>query len=170
MTPIAAFTLAAILALFLTPLGVRLAWVSGYLDHPEARKLHTAATPLLGGFVVFVAALVGWLMVGRPGSTASEFLFLIAGAIVALSVGLWDDRFGMSIGTKLVGQAIAVGLLLSSGNVPDLGLPAPANAAITLVMLVALMNAVNFLDNMNGVVSGLAAIALAGFAWGSWER
>ena len=170
MGPLAAFALATFLALLLTPLGVRLAWVSGYLDHPEARKLHTSATPLLGGMVVFVASLAGWLVVTRAAALQNEVVCLLLGAVVALAVGLWDDRFSMGVGTKIAGQASAVGLLLASGNVPDLGLPLLANAAITMIMLVALMNAVNFLDNMNGIVAGLSAIALAGFAWSSWER
>ena len=170
MGPFAAFALATFLALLLTPLGVRLAWVSGYLDHPEARKLHTSATPLLGGMVVFIAAIAGWLIVTRASVLQNEVLCVLLGAIVALAVGLWDDRFGMGIGVKLVGQVTAAGLLLASGHIPDLGLPSWLNIAISLLCLVGLMNAVNFLDNMNGVIAGLSAIALAGFAWGSWQR
>src|SRR5262245_57947379 len=117
MGPLAAFALATFVALLLTPLGVRLAWASGYLDHPEARKLHTAATPLLGGMVVFIAAIVGWLVVTRAAVLQNEVLCLLLGAVVALGVGLWDDRFGMSIGIKLVGQIAAVGFLLASGHV-----------------------------------------------------
>jgi UDP-GlcNAc:undecaprenyl-phosphate/decaprenyl-phosphate GlcNAc-1-phosphate transferase len=170
MGPFAAFALATFLALLLTPLGVRLAWVSGYLDHPEARKLHTAATPLLGGMVVFIAAIVGWLIVTRATILQNEVLCLLLGAVVALAVGLWDDRFGMTIGVKLVGQVTAAGLLLASGHVPELGLAPWLNLAITMFCLVGLMNAVNFLDNMNGVIAGLSAIALTGFAWDSWQR
>ena len=170
MGPLAAFALATFLALLLTPLGVRLAWVSGYLDHPEARKLHTSATPLLGGMVVFIAAIVGWLIVTRASVLQNEVLCLLLGAVVALAVGLWDDRFGMSIGVKLVGQLVAAGLLLASGHVPDLGLPVWLNIGISLFCLVGLMNAVNFLDNMNGVIAGLSAIALAGFSYDSWQR
>jgi UDP-GlcNAc:undecaprenyl-phosphate GlcNAc-1-phosphate transferase len=171
MVLIAAFALALVLALFLTPLGVRLAWVSGYLDHPEARKLHTSATALLGGSVVFVSALVAWLVsLGRPTTPAAGSLCLLGGAAVILTVGLWDDRFNMGVGLKLLGQLAASVLVLASGHVPDLGLPPLANIALTIVALMALMNAVNFLDNMNGMVAGLAAIALVGFAWGSVER
>jgi len=170
MGPLAAFVLATSFALLLTPLGVRLAWASGYLDHPEARKLHTAATPLLGGMVVFVAAFVGWLAVTHATALPNDIVWLILGAVVALTVGLWDDRFTMGIRTKLAGQVTAAGLLLASGNVPNLGLPAPLNVTIALIALVALMNAVNFLDNMNGLLGGLAAIALVGFALGSGER
>jgi len=170
MGPLAAFALATFAALLLTPLGVRLAWVSGYLDHPEARKLHTAATPLLGGMVVFVAAVVGWLIVTHASVLQNEVLCLLLGGVVALGVGLWDDRFGMSIGIKLVGQIVAVGFLLASGHVPHLGLPLWLDLAVSIFCLVGLMNAVNFLDNMNGVIAGLSAIALAGFAWSSWQR
>jgi UDP-GlcNAc:undecaprenyl-phosphate/decaprenyl-phosphate GlcNAc-1-phosphate transferase len=168
---VAAFALALILALLLTPLGVRLAWVSGYLDHPEARKLHTSATALLGGTVVFVSALVSWLIyLGRPSAPENGVLYIMGGAAVVLLVGLWDDRFNLGVGIKLIGQLSAAGLLLASGLVPDLGLGAFANVAVTLLALVALMNAINFLDNMNGMVAGLSAIALTGFAAGSIQH
>jgi UDP-GlcNAc:undecaprenyl-phosphate GlcNAc-1-phosphate transferase len=168
---IAAFGLALVLSLLLTPLGVRLAWASGCLDHPEARKLHTSATALLGGTVVFVSALLAWLArLERPASTNTQSLLILGGAALILAVGLWDDRFGLSVALKLLGQAVAAGLLLASGNVPDFGMPPVANVIVVVLALVALMNAMNFLDNMNGMVAGLSAIALAGFAWGSVER
>jgi UDP-GlcNAc:undecaprenyl-phosphate GlcNAc-1-phosphate transferase len=168
----AIFPLAAALALVLTPLAIRLAWVVGFLDHPEARKLHTSATALLGGAAIFVAAL-GAAFVGgirHAGRWEVDALALLGGGLVSLLVGLWDDRFGMEPLVKLLGQGIAVGLLLVSGAVPDLHLGTVANAAVAVFVLIALMNAVNFLDNMNGVVAGLSAIALAGFAWGSALR
>jgi UDP-GlcNAc:undecaprenyl-phosphate GlcNAc-1-phosphate transferase len=167
-----AFAAAVLLSLLLTPLGIRLAWVTGYLDHPEARKLHTSATALLGGAVVFAVALAVWLcahlILNRPAD--SEATFLVAGAMVALGLGLWDDRFGMNPLLKLAGQAAAAGILLVSGAVPDFGLGFPWDGMIAVLGIVALMNAVNFLDNMNGMVAGLAAIALAGFGWLSAER
>ena len=172
MVHIAAFALALLFALVLTPLGVRLAWVSGYLDHPEARKLHTSATALLGGTVVFVSALLGWLAIlsDRSADPGHPVFYLLGGAAVALILGLWDDRFSMGVPLKLLGQSAAAGILMASGNVPDLGLPTVLNVLFTMLALVGLMNAINFLDNMNGMVAGLAAIALAGFAWGSIER
>ena len=159
-----AFLLALILSLVLTPVGTRLAWATGYLDHPEARKLHTTATALLGGAVVFFCALIAWmtsLNVHTVFAFSSEALFIFSGGCLALLLGMWDDRFGMGPRVKFLGQATAAALLLSSGHIPDFGMPVLLNAALALVSLVALMNAVNFLDNMNGVVSGLAAIGLA---------
>ena len=168
----AAFVIALVLALVLTPAGIRVAWAVGYLDHPEARKRHTSATALLGGVVVFVAALAAWVAVAivlrRPAHSGGVFMF--AGALVALLVGLWDDRFGMRPWVKLTGQSAAAGALLASGRIPELGLPFALEVAIALLAIVGLMNAVNFLDNMNGMVGGLAAVTLMAFAWTSAQR
>src|SRR6476660_713325 len=113
------FVLAILFALALTPPGIRFAWAIGYLDHPEARKLHTSATALLGGIVVFVSALAAWLaeiLLHRTGPDP-EALFLLGGALVALLVGLWDDRFGMRPSLKLLGQGSAAVVLMASGAI-----------------------------------------------------
>ena len=167
-----AFGLAFLFSLILTPAGVRLAWATGYLDHPEARKLHTSAIALLGGVAVFASALAAWgvLDLVRGGGAEREALFLFAGAPIVLALGLWDDRHGMNPAVKLAGQALAAAALMASGRLPGLGLPAPVEAVLTLIGLVALMNAVNFLDNMNGMVGGLGAITLAAFAFTSAAR
>jgi UDP-GlcNAc:undecaprenyl-phosphate GlcNAc-1-phosphate transferase len=154
---------------------VRIAWATGCLDHPEARKLHTAATALLGGAAVFVSALLAWLIAlrlgGRPIEPAGPRVpLLVAGAAIALAWGMWDDRQGMGVPLKLVGQVLASMCVVAAGAVPDLGLPAPVEALLTVFALVALLNAVNFLDNMNGMIAGFAAIGLAGFAWHSVQR
>jgi UDP-GlcNAc:undecaprenyl-phosphate GlcNAc-1-phosphate transferase len=171
--PVAAFLpLALAAALIVTPLAIRLAWAVGYLDHPEARKLHTSATALLGGVGIFVAALGAALAGGilRFHGSGLDAPRLLAGAVVALLLGLWDDRFGMHPFFKLAGQGLAAALLLSSGPIPDLHLGAAASVTIAMLALVALMNAVNFLDNMNGMVPGLAALVLVTFASGSLMR
>ena len=170
----AAFALALLLALVLTPLGVRLAWATGYLDHPEARKLHTAATALLGGVAVWVsagaAAVLALRLVGAPGASGTPGPLLALGGLIALGWGLWDDRFGMGVLPKLVGQGLAGACLVASGAVVPLGLPGWLDAGVTVFAMVALLNAINFLDNMNGMVAGWAGIAMLGFAWGSILR
>jgi len=168
----AAFLIALAAGLSLTPIGIRLAWATGYLDHPEARKLHTSATPLLGGFIVFVCATLAWALVSlhalhRPGP---ELRAVISGAIVAVAIGMWDDRFGMWPLAKLLGQAGAAMLLVGGTRMAHIGLPGPGDWLFTVVSVVALMNATNFLDNMNGMVGGITAIAMAAFAWDSAYR
>ncbi len=171
--PLAALPLAAVLSWLLVPLVIRVALAIGFLDHPEARKLHTAATPLLGGVSVFIAALIAWGVAMRmlPHAPADwEAYYLLTGAAIALGVGVWDDRFGMQPSVKMLGQAAAGTMLLAAGVTPELGLPVGIEAMLALVALVALMNAVNFLDNMNGMVGGISALTLAAFAWTSLER
>src|SRR5689334_2388446 len=142
MALLSPFVLAVLFALLLTPLGIRLAWAVGYLDHPEARKLHTSATALLGGVVVFASALAGWALAlaltRRPAG--SEPAFLVAGALIALVLGLWDDRFGMRPSLKLLGQASAAVAFMASGAIPNLGLPVAVDVFLTLLALIALMN------------------------------
>lgn len=173
LAPLVAFAGAAVLSFALMPLGIRLAWAIGWLDHPQARKLHTDAIAVLGGGVVFTAAVIAWAA-ALPATVHSpanwEAWYLLGGAAVTLGVGLIDDRFGMQPGVKMLGQAAAATMLIAGGLVPDIGLPVGIEAALTMVALLALMNAVNFLDNMNGMIGGLAPIALIGFAWTSLER
>jgi UDP-GlcNAc:undecaprenyl-phosphate GlcNAc-1-phosphate transferase len=168
----AAFLLALALALAATPLATRLAWAVGYLDHPEARKLHTSATALLGGVAVFGCALASWGVSAKWLGVGADrqALLLMAGALIALLLGLWDDRFGMQPGVKLLGQAAAATAVLASGASLGIGLPPAIEWPLALLLVVALMNAVNFLDNMNGMVGGMAAVALAAFAWHSASR
>lgn len=161
---ILAFAIALILALLLTPLAVRAAWATGYLDHPDARKLHTSATALLGGVVVFVcgllAAALAHLLV--PGLRDPEWWVVSLGALLSLGLGMWDDRFGMSPLLKLAGQAVAAAIL-AGATVGFTGAGAPMAVAVVF-LVVALMNAINFLDNMNGMIGGLSAVLLVAFA------
>src|SRR5262249_17251378 len=157
----------------LAPLGVRVAWAVGWLDQPAARKLHTTATAMLGGAVVFVAAIATWLLllgVGPHSTPRRGARYPLAGAALTPRRAPRGGREPLRRGTKMLGQAAAATMLIAGGLVPDLGLPVGIEAALTLVALVALMNAVNFLDNMNGMIGGLAAIALGGFAWTALER
>ena len=172
MPAVAAFPAAFALGLLVIPLTIRLAWAVGYLDHPEARKLHTSATALLGGLGIFVVALGVALAAGILSAGGWHFhgFGLIGGALVAMLVGLWDDRFGMHPLIKLLGQGFAVALMLGSGAIPDLRLGPIGNPVATVFVMISLMNAVNFLDNMNGMVAGLSAIAFSAFAWGAFGR
>jgi UDP-GlcNAc:undecaprenyl-phosphate GlcNAc-1-phosphate transferase len=163
---IAAWTSGLAAVLVATPALSRLAWATGYLDHPEARKLHIAATPLLGGLAVALGTALGanlgfWsLDMGLP----EPALWWMAGALVAVVVGLIDDRFGMAPAPKLLFQALAAWLFLQGGVYPQRWVGTLAGQAISIVWMVGLMNAINFLDNMDGIVGGVAAICALAFA------
>ncbi len=172
MTLVTGFVLGLLAALVLTPAAIRVAWRIGYIDHPDARGLHHHSTALLGGAVVFVSSVVVWLATRAifPGTFETQPALAFAGAVIALALGLLDDRFGMRPSLKMVGEAIAAGALLAGGHIPDLGLPLALDLVIAILCVIGLMNAVNFLDNQNGMVGGLAAVIFLGFAWHSADR
>jgi UDP-GlcNAc:undecaprenyl-phosphate/decaprenyl-phosphate GlcNAc-1-phosphate transferase len=163
---IAAWTAGLAAVLIATPALSRLAWATGYLDHPEARKLHIAATPLLGGLAVALGTALGanlgfWsLDMGLP----QPALWWMAGAVVAVTVGLIDDRFGMGPAPKLFFQALAAWLFLQGDIYPQRWVGPIAGQLISIVWMVGLMNAINFLDNMDGIVGGVSAICALAFA------
>jgi UDP-GlcNAc:undecaprenyl-phosphate GlcNAc-1-phosphate transferase len=166
MADASAFALAVLFALLLTPLGIRVAWSVGWLDQPQARKLHHSATPLLGGAVVSLAAVMAWFAasVAADAGFAPVPAGVLAGGALALALGLWDDRFGLGPRPKLIAQVASALLLIGSVGVPGIGLPVPLEFFLAVLVTVALMNAVNFLDNMNGMLGGLIPLTLLGFA------
>ena len=162
----------AIIAIFLialaataigTPQVRRLALVLGFVDEPDARKAHSEAMPLLGGVAIIGGALLAVLLVtfliyGRFPPTVVGVL--LASGVVALT-GLLDDRLALPAWAKLAGQLIGFLILLRFGIGVRLPLPEPVNIAITFVWLAGISNAINFLDNMDGLSSGISAVAAA---------
>jgi UDP-GlcNAc:undecaprenyl-phosphate GlcNAc-1-phosphate transferase len=166
--------LAFLVALLLTPLIRRIATATGYIDHPDPRTYHAEPTPLLGG-VVIAAALVlaptlAHLLFGAAVVWPS--LGVLFGAVLSLALGLVDDRRPMRPLGKLVGQvAAALTLVLFGAHGGAHGERAlggflahqPLLAGIALVGVVALLNAVNFLDAMDGIVAAVTPICAAAF-------
>lgn len=157
------------LSLLLTPLARGFARRFGLVDRPRGYKAHGEATPLLGGLAVAVAfiAIAAWsTMTHAPGNMADVAAIAIGAAII-VAVGLVDDVRGMSAGNKLLWQGLAAGVAgLSLGLLGvrvDLFLnwePLPL-ALLTALWVVGVTNAMNMLDNMNGLCAGLGAIAAA---------
>lgn len=165
---------AAALVLLLVPPVRRFAWWTGYLDHPEARKLHTHATPLLGGLCVALGAGITTVVLVRVLAVPvpAPAWWWAAGALAALVLGLIDDRFGMHPLPKLFLQIAVAGVFLCGGVYPSGGLGPWVGIPLSLFWIVAMMNAVNFLDNMDGIIGGITAILACGLGvlhlwWGN---
>jgi len=155
-------TLAGLLSLGGTPLAIRAALATGFVDKPStALKTHASATPYLGGMAVFVpfltvAALIFELDAG--------FLGVLLAATLAAMLGLMDDFGAMRAGVKMVGQLVIILVLLRAGVRIDLEfLPLWLNLALTAFWLLAIKNALNFLDIMDGLAATVSAIATAFF-------
>lgn len=148
-----AFALTAALAV---PLG-RLAWAWGFVDRPQPRKHHRMPTPMLGGVALIAGVLAPPLLVGLP---ALPYAGIAAGAVLLLVVGLVDDRVGVGVAGKLVAQAAAAALVLAAGvGGPWLAaLGTPLGLALGALWLIAVTNAFNLLDNVDGLAAGMAAV------------
>jgi UDP-GlcNAc:undecaprenyl-phosphate GlcNAc-1-phosphate transferase len=151
-----AFALSFALSLALTPAVRAGARRWGVVARPKADRWHKRPTALLGGVAVFLTvvgvslALVPHTPQGWVVMAASSFLFL---------VGLVDDFLHIKPYQKLIGQIMGAALVTYYGlTLPWTG-SAPVNMAITIFWLVGITNAINLLDNMDGLAAGIAAIA-----------
>ncbi len=155
------------------------------MDTPDGRKAHDRPTPKGGGVGIVAAFLAGilglYLFAAFARLEDSYFLGVIGAAIAIAAVALADDRYDWSFTVKLGAQVIAAavaigsGLYLSDVRLPMLGAVEIgwAGAVLTLVWVVFATNAMNFIDGLNGLASGVTLIACAFLAWiamreGSW--
>jgi UDP-GlcNAc:undecaprenyl-phosphate GlcNAc-1-phosphate transferase len=157
----AAFAVALVTSLLAMPVLRRFALAQGLADSPSERKAHPEPIALLGGIGIYAASgLALWLLV----PTAARILkgVFLAGLVI-LVIGLQDDVAGMDPWLKLVGQATAALVLVGFGIGSTLTKVAVIDAALTVVWIVVVVNAMNLSDNMDGLAAGLAFVACAGY-------
>ncbi|PJA28457.1 MAG: hypothetical protein CO189_04635 [candidate division Zixibacteria bacterium CG_4_9_14_3_um_filter_46_8] len=158
-------TLSFLSALALTPVAILTARRFRYLDNPGARKVHMTPTPLLGGGAVLISfglAFALGLNNGVPGETGI-IIGYIAGALLIFAVGLIDDGIGMTPGSKFIGQALTAVIFLVFGRAGGIMMNTPIDFSIAMLWMITLMNALNFLDNMDGLCSGISFCAALGY-------
>ncbi|MBN1504786.1 MAG: undecaprenyl/decaprenyl-phosphate alpha-N-acetylglucosaminyl 1-phosphate transferase [Candidatus Eisenbacteria bacterium] len=160
MTFLVVFPVALALSLMLTPTVRRLALRLSFVDVPDGKRFHSAAVPLLGGVAVVASVLLAWIaahLVYGIETTPPE-LVVVLGFLLSFGLGLHDDRKGMPAKVKLSVQT-ACALLLVSGCYAAGWMRGGLLFPLAVVWVVAIMNATNFLDNMDGVAGGVAAAA-----------
>lgn len=163
MSPVIIFVSALMFALASTPLARQIAPKLGIVDQPSARKLHVKPIPLLGGGAIYVGVVLALWLAGNP-FRSSELAGILIGATILALMGLWDDRRPLGAGLKLLIQLGTAAVLTLSGVQVQLPIPQPLNFLITLIWIVGITNAINLLDNMDGLSGGICAIAAAFFA------
>ncbi len=165
-----ALGLAAVVSLLATPVAGALAWRIGAIDTPRERGLHQFPTPRLGGLAILVTVVAAGL-VFLPHDKQTTAI-LIGAAVIAL-VGAADDILELSADFKLAGQIlaavipVAAGVNISNATIPFVGridLSQPVAYVVTVIGIVALMNAINFLDGVDGLAAGVCTIAALTFA------
>ncbi|HEU5236273.1 MAG TPA: hypothetical protein VFU37_03980 [Pyrinomonadaceae bacterium] len=144
------------LAVALTPVVKVLARRLGFVAKPKIDRWHKKPTAMMGGVAIWLAVTLtivtivphtpaGWVIIG-----ATTFLFL---------VGFVDDWLHIKPYQKLIGQVIGATIVVNYGLVLPWTRSLPANMVITIFWLIGITNAVNLLDNMDGLATGIAAIA-----------
>lgn len=143
-------------------------------DAPNERKLHTRAIPPLGGIAIFIAFVLS-VILSSHGLSFYPIRYIIAAILLMFFIGLKDDLIIISAWKKFAVQIVSVFMLLILGNVeitnlhglagiyeihPVIGFP------LTIFIMLAIVNAFNLIDGIDGLASGLAIIA--SFGLGSW--
>jgi UDP-GlcNAc:undecaprenyl-phosphate GlcNAc-1-phosphate transferase len=175
-----AFFAALVAAIFMTPVVREVARNAGLLDQPGGRKVHEVAVPRLGGFAIATAFYVGValaLVVARAifgrrlGIETGHLAALLAGVALIAGLGLMDDLQSMRARVKLGAQLVIVlaiyGLGLSidrlDGPWGSLQLAWWVSLPLTVLWTVAVINAVNLIDGLDGLAAGVALIGLSAF-------
>jgi UDP-GlcNAc:undecaprenyl-phosphate GlcNAc-1-phosphate transferase len=144
------------LTLVATPWLRRVALASGFVDQPADRKSHVKPIPYLGGVAIVIGTLVGLVFGGR---LSPETGVIALSAAMLGTIGLLDDHKAVSAKARLTAEALAASAVLVMGVRAHVTGIAGVDIALTVVWIIGITNAVNFLDNMDGLAGGVSAAA-----------
>ncbi|MGD2181755.1 glycosyltransferase family 4 protein [Lusitaniella coriacea] len=170
-----AFLVSATVVLWSTPVVKFLGLKSGYVDRPNARKVHEQPMVRLGGISIFagtVAALaIVWLLgafVGLSPEQKGGILGVAFGGIGFFLIGLADDLFNLRpLSRLLVQMAVAAGVWSMGVSIDFLSIPFNGlidlngwvSLPVTVIWLVGMANAINWIDGLDGLAAGVSGIA-----------
>lgn len=156
------------ISLLITPLFIYLAKRFGFVDFPNYRKVHKVPMPYLGGVVILLSFSIVTLF-AQPVET--EYKPIIIGAVILCLVGLIDDKYDLKPFIKFIGQLVAIAVPISYGIVIDAITPfgfeinfGVFSILVTVIWLAAIINAINLVDGLDGLATGVVIIALASIA------
>jgi UDP-N-acetylmuramyl pentapeptide phosphotransferase/UDP-N-acetylglucosamine-1-phosphate transferase len=153
--------LATAIAYATTPVAIRLAAHFEFYDRPVGYKGHAAPTPYLGGLAVITGFVVAVLaLTSSPGRT----LPLVAGVVLLSAVGTLDDRRTVGPLPRVAVEAALAAMLWASSLGWSLGLGGAVDLVATVIWVVAVVNAFNLFDNMDGASSTMACVVAAAVA------
>lgn len=162
LTLVLIFATALVFAAASTPIARRVALRAGVIDIPNERKAHSRPMPLLGGVAIYGAFILA-LFLFADSFVITQIVGILVGATWVSLLGIWDDRVGLSAWMKLIGQVLGGLILIATGVTVELTNLPIVNDMITLFWVVGITNAMNLLDNVDGLCGGIAAIASAFF-------
>lgn len=159
--PFAIVGLSFLLGMLMTLAVRRFARKHDFVAKPKSDRWHKRPTAMLGGTAIFLTTLVIFLFF-IPHTRESWVVF--GGSTFLFLVGLVDDIISVRPYQKLIGQLIGTGVLIAFGfTIPLTGYDV-IDIWITVFWIIGITNAINLLDNMDGLAAGIAAIASVSLA------
>ncbi|MBQ2120346.1 MAG: undecaprenyl/decaprenyl-phosphate alpha-N-acetylglucosaminyl 1-phosphate transferase [Peptococcaceae bacterium] len=172
--------LALVFSLLLVPLVAKLAIKIGAVDKPNARKVHTRIMPRMGGLAIYISFFAVLFL--SQGMTR-QLLGLFLGGTVLVLVGIVDDMKDIPAKVKLCGQILAACIVVGFGVRVDFMTDiffggmfqlSVFSAPFTVIWIVAITNAVNLIDGLDGLAAGISTIAaitmaIVGYASGQYR-
>ncbi len=173
MVYFASFMIAMLCTMAMIPPLIKLAPALKFVDIPDERKVHLNAIPRIGGVAMVIGALAPlffWLPISQ------ENISILSGMIVILVFGIWDDRSDLDYRIKFIGQALAALIAMHGGNIfirtlpfIDAVLPFWLSWALTLLVFLAITNAMNLVDGLDGLAGGTTLLSLGTIALLAWH-
>lgn len=179
---LAVFFVVVVLTGFIIPQILLIAFRKKLLDEINPRKIHKVAVPRLGGIAFFPAILFSILLLFGIGlqfmpelmqdvilEELNAFCFIVCAILLLYLVGMADDLIGLKYRAKFVSQFLAAALVITGGLYVDnlcgflwIGhMPLVVSVILTAVLTVFITNAINLIDGIDGLASGLSGIACA---------
>lgn len=159
------FIICFLAAVALTPLVRKLAIRIGATDLPNARKVHKKIMPRMGGLAIYLAFIIGMLIMWPDSSFT---LPLIIGSVIIILTGVLDDMYSLSPRVKMVAHFFAALVIVHSGiSVEFINLPFNGilhlywlSIPLTLLWIMGITNAINLIDGLDGLAVGVSSIVL----------
>ncbi|MBP2450888.1 UDP-GlcNAc:undecaprenyl-phosphate GlcNAc-1-phosphate transferase [Mycolicibacterium lutetiense] len=166
---------AAIITYFATGWVRVLAIRLGAVAYPRERDVHVQPTPRMGGLAMYIGVLAAVLLASQLPALTRGFVYstgmpavVVAGGLI-MAIGLIDDRWGLDALTKFAGQITAASVLVTMGvawsvlyipfgGVGTIVLDQVSSILLTLALTVSIVNAMNFVDGLDGLAAGLGLI------------
>jgi UDP-GlcNAc:undecaprenyl-phosphate GlcNAc-1-phosphate transferase len=166
---------AAIITYFATGWVRALAIRFGAVAYPRERDVHVQPTPRMGGLAMYIGVAAAVLLASQLPALTRGFVYstgmpavVVAGGLI-MAIGLIDDRWGLDALTKFAGQITAASVLVTMGvawsvlyipigGVGTIVLDQVSSILLTLALTVSIINAMNFVDGLDGLAAGLGLI------------